>query len=179
MKNGIPDQLPVLFNLSFTWDSFATSLKTSKVTPIYKKNSKHKCSSYRPISLLSNIDKIFERILYNYLYKFFEENKLICNPQFGFRQNHSTTHTLIHLTGKICEQLDSGKFGCGFLLIFRKLLILLITQFLPKSEITMVLEERQIFGFSLTLKTEHNLSLLKVSIKSLKKLITVSPKGQY
>ena len=133
MKNDIPDQLPVLFNLSFTWDSFPTSLKTSKVTPIYKKNSKHKCSSYRPISLLSNIDKIFERILYNYLYKFFEENKLICNPQFGFRQNHSTTHTLIHLTGKICEQLDSGKFGCGFLLIFRKLLILLITQFLPKS----------------------------------------------
>ena len=43
----------------------------------------------------------------------------------------------------------------------------------------MVLEERQIFGFSVILKTEHNLSLLMVSIKSLKKLIAVSPKGQY
>ena len=38
MKNDIPDQWPVLFKLSFTWDSFPTSLKTSKVTPIYKKD---------------------------------------------------------------------------------------------------------------------------------------------
>ena len=80
MKNDISDQLAVLFNLSFTSGSFPTILKTSKVTPIYKKDSKLKCSNYRPISLLSNIDKILERI---------EDNL-----QFGFRQKHSTTHAL-------------------------------------------------------------------------------------
>ena len=72
MKNDISDQSAVLFNLSFTSGSFPTILKTSKVTPIYKKDSKLKCSNYRPISLLSNIDKILERILYNRLYNFFE-----------------------------------------------------------------------------------------------------------
>ena len=127
------DQLAVLFNLSFTSGSFPTILKTSKVTPIYKKDSKLECSNYRPISLLSNIDKILERIVYNRLYKFFEDNKLVYNLQFGFRQKHSTTHALIHLTEKICKQLDSGKYGCRIFLIFRKLLILLIIHFLPKT----------------------------------------------
>ena len=84
MKNDISDQLAVLFNLSFTSGSFPTILKTSKVTPIYKKDSKLKCSNYRPISLLFNIDKILERIVYDRLYKFIEDNKLVYNLQFEF-----------------------------------------------------------------------------------------------
>ena len=79
MKNDMSDQLAVLFNLSFICGSFPTILKTSKVTPIYKNISKLKCSSYRPVSLLSNIDKILKRIMYNRLYKFFEDNKLVFN----------------------------------------------------------------------------------------------------
>ena len=71
MKNDRSDQLAVLFNLSFTSGFFPTILKTNKVTPIDKKVSKPKCSTYRPISSLSNIDKILERIVYNHLYNFF------------------------------------------------------------------------------------------------------------
>ena len=133
MKNDISDQLAVLFNLSFTSGSFPTILKTSKVTPIYKKDSKLKCSNYRPISLLSNIDKILERIVYNRLYKFFEDNKLVYNLQFGFRQKHSTSHALIHLTKKSGNKLIVESMVVEFFLIFRKLLILLIIQFLTKS----------------------------------------------
>ena len=95
-------------------------MKTSKVTPIHKKDSKLKCSIYRSIFLLSNIDKILERIVYNHLYKFFEDNKLVYNLQFGFQQKHSTTHALIHLTEKVREQLDSGKYGCGIFVDFQK-----------------------------------------------------------
>ena len=120
MKNVISNQLAVLFNLSFTSGSFPTTLKTSKVTPIYKKDSKLKCSNYRPIFLLPNIDKILERIVYNCLYKFIEANKLVYHLQFGFRQKHSTTHALIHLTEKIQEQLDSGKYGCRIFVDFQK-----------------------------------------------------------
>ena len=103
MKNDKSDQLAVLFNLSFTCGSFPTISKTSKVTPIYKKDSKLKCSNYRPISLLSNIDKILDRIAHNRLYKFFKDNKLVYILQFGFRQKRSTTHALIHVTEKIRE----------------------------------------------------------------------------
>ena len=119
-KNDISDQLAVLFNLSFTSGFFPTILKTSKVTPIYKKDSKLKCSNYRPISLLSNIEKILERIVYNRLYKFFEDNKLVYNLQFGFREKHSATHALIHLTEKTQEQLDSEKYGCRIFVDFQK-----------------------------------------------------------
>ena len=73
MKNDISDQLAFLFTLSFTCGPFPTILKTNKETPIYKKDSKLKCSNYRPISLLSNIDETLERIVYNRLYKFFED----------------------------------------------------------------------------------------------------------
>ena len=53
MKNDTLVQLAVMFNLSFSIGSFVTILKTSKVTLIYKKDSKLKCSNYSPISLLS------------------------------------------------------------------------------------------------------------------------------
>ena len=84
MKNDISDQLSVLFNLSFSCGSFATILKTSKVTPTYKKDSKLKSSNYILISLLSNFDKTLERIVYNRLPKFFEDNKLVSYLKFGF-----------------------------------------------------------------------------------------------
>ena len=40
-------------------------------------------------------------------------NSVIYNLQFGFRQKYSTSHTLIHLSDKIREQLDSGNFAGG------------------------------------------------------------------
>ena len=120
LSNDISTQFAELFNLSFSEDVFPSILKTCNVIPIYKKDSQLNCSNYRPISLLSNIDKILERIMYNRLYKFLETNNLIYSLQFGFRQKHSTSHSLIHLTDKIREQLDKGKFACGIFVDFQK-----------------------------------------------------------
>ena len=99
---------------------FPLILKPCKVIQIYKKDSQLKCSNYRPISPLSNIDKILESIMYNRLYKFLETNNLIYSLQFGFRQKHLTSHALIHLTDKIREQLDKGNFACGIFVDFQK-----------------------------------------------------------
>ena len=49
--------------------------------------------------------------MYNHLNKFLETNNLIFCLQLGFRQNHSTSHALIHLTDKIREPLDKGNFA--------------------------------------------------------------------
>ena len=57
-----------LFNLSFITGVFPSVLKTGKVVPVFKKDSKLDYSNYRPISLLSNIEKIFEKLIMKDLY---------------------------------------------------------------------------------------------------------------
>ena len=63
IKNYISKPLSQLLNLSFSTGCFPSKLKTAKVIPIFKKDSPLDCSNYRPISFLSNIDKIFEKLM--------------------------------------------------------------------------------------------------------------------
>ena len=74
---------------------FPSVLKTAKVVPVFKKDSKLDYSNYRPILLLSNIEKILEKLMYNRLYTFLNNSNIIYNLRFGFRQQYSTSHTLI------------------------------------------------------------------------------------
>ena len=97
----------------FTSGIFPSALKLAKVIPVYKKDSKLDFSNYRPISLLSNLDKILEKLMYTRIVKFFNNNNLFFLLQFSFRQNYSTTHALISLTETIRKYLDEGKLACG------------------------------------------------------------------
>ena len=97
-----------LFNLSFSTGTFPNILKTSSVMPIYKKGSQMLCHNFRPISLISNISKLIEKLMYSRLYNFLNTYNCLSNLQFGFRSNHSTSHALISITEKIQKALDSG-----------------------------------------------------------------------
>ena len=113
-NNDISEQLADLFNLSFATETFPTLLKTAKVIPIHKKDSKLDFTNYRPISLLSNLDEILEKLIHSKLISTFLNIKDIIYPlQSGFHQNYSTSYALIHLTETIREALDPGKHGCG------------------------------------------------------------------
>ena len=90
---------------------FPSALKTAKVVPVFKKDSKLNYSNYRPISLLSNIEKILEKRMYKRLYTFFDYNNIIYDLQFGFRQQYSTSHALINITENIRKALDDGNVG--------------------------------------------------------------------
>ena len=70
LKNEISKQLADLFNLSIVTGVFPSLLKTAKLISVYKKDSKLDYSSYHPIPLLSNIEKILEKLLYKRLYTF-------------------------------------------------------------------------------------------------------------
>ena len=87
LKNDISDQVADLFFLSFITGSFPTLLKTAKVIPIIKKESKLDYTSYRPISLLSNPDKILEIIMHNRLYKFLMIITLFIHSSLAFDKN--------------------------------------------------------------------------------------------
>ena len=85
LNKDISDQLAFLFEKSCSSGLFLSILKTSKIIPIYIKRLKVKCSNYRPVRLLSNIDKILERLMYNRFYSFLEKKKLLYSLQFGFQ----------------------------------------------------------------------------------------------
>ena len=51
-----------MINKCISQGSFPDCLKIAQVIPVYKKGSKTNCSNYRPISLLSPLSKIFEKL---------------------------------------------------------------------------------------------------------------------
>ena len=114
LNNEISNQLADLFNLSFKTGVFPSALKTAKVIPIFKKDSKLDYSNYRPISLSSNIEKILEKLMYGRLYTFLNNKNIIYDLQFGLRQQYSTSHALINITESIRKTLDDGNIDCGY-----------------------------------------------------------------
>ena len=109
-----------VFNKSLELGVFPQKMKIAKIIPFFKKEDKLDCNNYRPISLLPNISKIFEKLMHNRLSKFLEESKCLFSKQFGFRSKHSTTHALIDLTENIRKALDDKEFACGVFLDFQK-----------------------------------------------------------
>ena len=93
---------------------FPSLLKTAKVVLVFKKDSKLYHSNYRPISLLlSNTEKILEKLMYKRLYAFLNNNNVIYNLQFQFREQQSTSHALVNINDNIRKALDDGNVGCG------------------------------------------------------------------
>ena len=88
--------------------------------PIHKKNEMSKCENYRPISLLSNISKIFERVMYSRLDHFLSTSEIIYKFQFGFRKQYSTNHVLLSIVEQIRRALDSKIFTCGVFIDLEK-----------------------------------------------------------
>ena len=76
-----------IFNLSIQTSIFPSDWKLAKVIPIHKGDAKDVMNNYRPISVLSTIAKVFERIVYNQLYEYVTENNILSQYQAGFRPN--------------------------------------------------------------------------------------------
>ena len=116
----IANPLLNIINSSFTSGVHPNNLKISKTIPIYKKGSRLSISNYRPISLLSNINKIFEKLIFNRVYGFLESHNAIYEHQYGFRKQHSTNHALINITDKIRDALDKNLLAVGVFIDFQK-----------------------------------------------------------
>lgn len=112
--------LTKLINLSFETGIFPEVLKLAKVTPIHKKESKLDYLNYRPISLLSVISKIYEKLIYTRIYDYLTTNKLINPKQFGFRTKHSTNHATISITEQIKSMMDNNDVVCGIFIDLEK-----------------------------------------------------------
>ncbi|XP_057308206.1 uncharacterized protein LOC130646085 [Hydractinia symbiolongicarpus] len=72
------------------------------------------------ISLLSNIDKIFEKLIYKRVYGFLEANNVLYKQQFGSRKNYPTCQSLMNISQKIMDALDKGNYACGVFIDLQK-----------------------------------------------------------
>ena len=109
-----------LINLAFQEGRYPNSLKLAKVLPIFKSGSKIVPGNYRPISLLSNINKIIEKAIYSRLYNFFTKFNILNSSQFGFREGHSTTLALSEFVESALSSFDEGNAVCAILLDLSK-----------------------------------------------------------
>ena len=109
-----------IINLSLQKGIFPDKLKLTKVIPIYKANDPNLFTNYRPISLLSNFSKFFEKVMYNRITEFVEQYNILYRCQFGFRKNYSTSHALTHLINKISSAIDQRETTVGVFLDLSK-----------------------------------------------------------
>ena len=101
--------LTLILNQSLATGIFPDRLKTAKVIPLYKKDDCLIMDNYRPVSLLTSISKIFEKIVHKQITKYFKENKLFYKSQYGFRDEHSTELASVELIDRVMEAFQKKR----------------------------------------------------------------------
>ena len=113
IKDNIDIFVPVLlteFNESLKLNRFPHSMKSANITPVFKKNDRTDKSNYRPVSILPNLSKVFERCIYKQLSAYFDG--ILSKQQCGFRKGFNAQHSLLKLLEKWRQSLDQGlEFG--------------------------------------------------------------------
>lgn len=107
----IAPSLMEIFNKMIVSSVYPDILKIHKIVPIPKESNASTEDKYRPISILSTIDKVFEKILFDKLLLYFEENNLLYDLQFGFRRGCGTEDAVLNVVRFICKGLDEGFSG--------------------------------------------------------------------
>ena len=96
------DFLYASFNEFVKKSEFPSVLKQANITPVFKKRERECKNNYRPVSILSNVSKIFERIMFRQISNYMDY-------QCGFRKGYSTQQYLLSMLEKWKRAVDNGK----------------------------------------------------------------------
>ena len=116
----ISPYLSRIYNECITKETFPKAWKVSRIFPIFKSGERSLPQNYRPISLLSAMSKILEKILHSRMIKFVEKHKLLSSNQFGFRPKQSCVNAISELTEAIRTSVDKKESSCLCLLDLQK-----------------------------------------------------------
>ena len=105
--DAIIESLFKIFKNCLKCGIFPDDWKKRIIVPIFKKGDKQNIKNYRPVSLLPICSKIFERIIYDNMLKYFLDNNLITPKQSGFRPGDSCINQLLSIT-HIFTSFDNG-----------------------------------------------------------------------
>lgn len=111
--NLIALPLEHLINLTIQTGTFPEMLKRTIIKPIFKKGDKHVITNYRPIALLSNVSKIYEKIIASQLLSYLHTFNILHKNQHGFVTGKNTETALIQVVAKIIEELNSKNKTAG------------------------------------------------------------------
>ena len=112
------DCLANFFNICIAARVYPNSLKHAYVTPVYKKGKKDDVRNHRPISIISNISKIFEEVIHNRLYPHFHGNRILSENQFGFRRGKSTELACLSLVDRVMPAFADKGYAIAIFLDF-------------------------------------------------------------
>jgi len=118
--NEIALPLSHIFNLSLVSGEFPCKLKKCRVIPIFKSGNELECDNYWPISLLSSISKVLEKIVAEKLIHHLLANDLIYQQQYGFLPKRSTEQNLIQIVNYITEAINQDMYCVGVFLDLKK-----------------------------------------------------------
>ena len=104
----IAPYLSYIFNRSLSERKFPDDWKSARVCPIFKSGKRDECANYRPISILSAISKIFEKLVFEQLSRYLTTNKILTDYQSGFRKGFSTCFSLLRTTNEWLVNMDKG-----------------------------------------------------------------------
>ena len=116
----IAPALTEVFNKSLMTGEFPTVMKLSEVIPLYKCKEHFLETNYRPISLLTTMSKVLEKIVYQRVYNFLQDTHQIYDNQFGFRANHSCEHAIGQVVSSLVKNNENRKYSCCVLLDLSK-----------------------------------------------------------
>ena len=94
------------FNKAIKTNTFPEQLKYADVKPVFKKDSRTDKKNYRPINILPNVSKIYERCINKQLEEYFQA--LLSKYQCGFRKGYSVINALLPMFEKWRKSLDAG-----------------------------------------------------------------------
>lgn len=120
LKKELAPVLTHLINLSVRQSSVPSGLKLSVIKPIYKKGSHIEYSNYRPIAIMSVIEKVLERSVASKLSEYLVNFGIINQHQFGFQKKKGTNDLLILFSDYINSKLNDNKHVVALFIDFSK-----------------------------------------------------------
>ena len=98
-----------IFNRCVQVGLYPDTLKIARVTALHKGGDPCDVDNYRPISILPQINKVFEKLIHRRLISFLNKYKIISKQQFGFQKLHSTSHSIACLHEKLIKNIEDKK----------------------------------------------------------------------
>lgn len=119
-KEKIVSVITRFVNASISEGIVPADLKKSLVKPIFKQGKQSNFSNYRPIAILSVVDKILETYVLNHLNRYLGDHLLINKYQYGFQKGKSTTTLLSDFNEFVKNKLDSNKIVLVLFIDYKK-----------------------------------------------------------